>query len=251
MPTFPDGVITSYTDGPFGLMRSRAVGRPQPGVPEVVVVQGMAVASYLLPGVGALAGWTRAHLLELPGLAGSGDPPHELSVPEYGRAVAGWLTATRAEPVLLAGHSSGTQVAAEAAAGHPLVAGLMLASPTVDPAVRPFPRLALRFLQDGRIEPPGLTRTHLPEWRRAGPRRLAHLVRACLRHDIERALRRLTVSLLVLRGADDVLSTPVWARRLVATAPEGHYEEVPGAHGFPWLDPTSWSEPARKFSGDL
>jgi hypothetical protein len=30
-------------------MRSRAVGAPQPGVPEVVLVQGMAVADYLLP----------------------------------------------------------------------------------------------------------------------------------------------------------------------------------------------------------
>jgi pimeloyl-ACP methyl ester carboxylesterase len=251
VPAFPDEVVTSYTDGPLGLMRSRAVGRPRPGVPEVVVVQGMAVASYLLPGIGALAGWTRAHLLELPGLAGSGDPPHELSVAEYGQAVAHWLTATRGEPVLLGGHSSGTQVAAEAAAGHPLVAGLMLASPTVDPAVRPFPRLALRFLQDGRIEPPGLTRTHLPEWRRAGPRRLAHLVRAALQNDIEASLRRLTVSLLVLRGADDVLSTPGWARRLVATAPDGRYAELPGAHGFPWLDPGSWSAPARQFAGTL
>jgi pimeloyl-ACP methyl ester carboxylesterase len=217
----------------------------------MVVVPGTAVASYLLPGVGALAVWTRAHVLELPGLADSGEPPHELSMAEYGQAVAHWLTATRAEPVLLAGHSTGTQVAAEAAAGHPMVAGLMLAGPTIDPAVRPFPRLALRLLQDGRIEPPGLTRTHLPEWRRAGPRRLTHLVRAALHQDIERCLRRLTVSLLVLRGADDVLSTPGWARRLAATALDGRYAELPGAHGFPWLGPGSWSTPARRFAGTL
>jgi pimeloyl-ACP methyl ester carboxylesterase len=128
----------------------------------------------------------------------------------------------------------------------------MLASPTIDPAVRPFPRLALRFVQEGRVEPPGLTRTHVPEWRRAGPRRLAHLVRVFLRHDIEGALRRLAVPLLVLRGVDDVLSTPEWGRRLVATAPDdSHYVEVPGAHGFPWLDPHSWSEPARQLAGGL
>jgi pimeloyl-ACP methyl ester carboxylesterase len=127
----------------------------------------------------------------------------------------------------------------------------MLASPTIDPAVRPFRRLAVRFVQDGRIEPPGLTRTHVPEWRRAGPRRLVHLVRATLRHDIEGPLRRLTVSLLVLRGADDVLSTPDWARRLVATAPDGRYAELPGAHGFPWLDPGSWSAPLQEFVKDL
>jgi pimeloyl-ACP methyl ester carboxylesterase len=232
-------------------MRSRSFGELSDDVSEVVIVQGMAVADYLVPGVRALGEWTRAHLLELPGLAGSGEPPHELSVPEYGAAVADWLTATRARPVLLGGHSSGTQVAAEAAPGHPLVAGLMLASPTIDPSVRPFPRLALRFLQDGRVEPPGMTRTHVPEWRRAGPRRLAHLVRASLRHDIEAALRRLTVSLLVLRGAGDVLSTPEWGRRLVATAPDGRYVELPGAHGFPWSDPYAWSAPARDFAAGL
>jgi pimeloyl-ACP methyl ester carboxylesterase len=247
MPQFPDQLVTSYHDGPLGRMRSRSVGQPRENTPEVVVVQGMAVASYLLPGVGALGRWTRAHLLELPGLAGSGDPSHELSVPEYGRAVADWLTATRGRPVLLAGHSSGTQVAAEAAPGHPLVTGLMLASPTIDPAVRPFPRLALRFWQNGRLEPPGLTRLHVPEWRRAGPRRLAHLVRASLRHDIETCVRRLAVPLLVVRGVDDVLSTPQWARHLAAIVPDGRYAEVPGAHGFPWLDPGAWSAPTEQF----
>jgi hypothetical protein len=38
---------------------------------------------------------------------------------EYGQAVANWLTATRTRPVLLAGHSSGTQVAAEPEASYP------------------------------------------------------------------------------------------------------------------------------------
>jgi pimeloyl-ACP methyl ester carboxylesterase len=251
MPQFADRLITSYHDGPLGHMRSRSVGQPRRDTPEVVVVQGMAVATYLLPGMAAFGSWTRAHLLELPGLAGSGEPPHELSMAEYGQAVAHWLTATCTRPVLLAGHSSGTQVAAEAAPGHRLVAGLMLASPTIDPAVRPFPRLALRFLQNGRIEPPGLIGLHLPEWRRAGPRRLAHLVRASLRHDIEFSLRRLTVSLLVLRGTDDVLSTADWARRLVATAPDGRYLELPGAHGFPWLDPGAWSAPTEQFARTL
>jgi pimeloyl-ACP methyl ester carboxylesterase len=252
----PDRLITSYHDGPFGRMRSRSVGQARGNTPEVVVVQGMAVADYLLPGISALGEWTRAHLLELPGLAGSGEPPHELSMAEYGQAVADWLTATRTRPVLLAGHSSGTQVAAEAAPAHPLVAGLMLASPTMDPAMRPFPRLALRFVQNARIEPPGLAKLHVPEWRRAGPRRLVHLVRASLRHDIERPLRRLTVPLLVLRGADDILSTPVWARHLVDAATQheqrdGRYAELAGAHGFPWLDPGAWSAPTEQFARTL
>jgi pimeloyl-ACP methyl ester carboxylesterase len=42
-----------------------------------------------------------------------------LSVAEYGTAVSDRFTARGLGPVLLAGHSIGTQVAAEAAAGHP------------------------------------------------------------------------------------------------------------------------------------
>ena len=40
-------------------------------MPEVVLVQGMAVADYLMPAVAELGRWTRAHLVELPGLAAS------------------------------------------------------------------------------------------------------------------------------------------------------------------------------------
>ena len=248
MPEFPAEVVTSYHDGVLGRMRSRAVGEPRPGVPEIVLVQGMAVADYLLPGLAAWGEWTRAHLVELPGFGGSGEPPHELSVPEFGLAVAGWLTAHRLGPVILAGHSSGTQVAAEAAVGHPGVAGLVLASPTVDPIARGPIRLLVRWRRDSRHEPPGLAESHKPEWKRAGRRRLLHVVRAHLGHVLEDPLRRLTVPLLVLRGAEDRLSTADWARRLTAIAPGGRYVELPGAHTFPWLDPHAWSGPVRDFA---
>jgi pimeloyl-ACP methyl ester carboxylesterase len=117
-------------------MRSRSVGRPRPGVPELVMVQGLAVADYLLPGVASFGGWTRAHLLELPGFDGAPDGRRGLTVVEFGRAVADWLTARHLDRVVVAGHSSGTQVAAEAAVGRPEVAGVVLASPMIDPAAR-------------------------------------------------------------------------------------------------------------------
>ncbi|MFE9651820.1 alpha/beta fold hydrolase [Micromonospora sp. NPDC006431] len=251
MPEFPRDVTTSYHDGVLGRMRSRAVGVPRPEVPQVVLVQGMAVADYLLPGLAAFGRWTRAHLVELPGFGGSGEPPHELSVPEFGHAVADWLTTRQPDPVILAGHSSGTQVAAEAAVGHPGVAGLVLASPTVDPVARGLVRLLVRWQLDGRHEPPGLTESHWPEWRRAGLRRLVHLVRAHLRHVMEEPLARLTVPLLVLRGEQDRLSTRQWARHLANIVPSGQFVELPGAHTFPWLDPQAWSEPVRRFAEAL
>jgi pimeloyl-ACP methyl ester carboxylesterase len=163
----PDAVEW-HRDTSAGRMRSRFVGAPRDGVPEVVVVQGMAVADYLMPAVAELGRWTRAHLVELPGFAGSGQPTRELDVPGYAAAVVEWLDAAGLGPVLLAGHSSGTQLAARAAACDGRVVGVVLASPTVAPIARPLPRMLLRWWLDGRHEPPGLTASHLPEWRRAG-----------------------------------------------------------------------------------
>ncbi|MFD0854777.1 hypothetical protein ACFQ07_21235, partial [Actinomadura adrarensis] len=93
-PGAPDGFEVTYRDLPLGRMRARTLGRHVPGTPDVVLVQGMAVSDYLMPALACLGEWTRAHLVDLPGLAGSGDPPHELSVREYGQAVASWLDAT-------------------------------------------------------------------------------------------------------------------------------------------------------------
>lgn len=232
-------------------MRSRSVGQPRPGMPELVLVQGLAVADYLLPGLGAFAAWTRAHLLELPGSDGGADARGRLSVLEFGLAVADWLTTRHLGPVVLAGHSSGTQVAAEAAVGHPDVVGVVLASPMIDPAVRGPVRLAVGWLRDGRREPPGLVAVQRPEWRRAGLRRLVHLVRAHRNHVVEEPLSRLSVPLLVIRGCDDTLSTARWGRHLSALAPHGQYIEVSGAHTFPWRDPRAWSEPIRNFASRL
>jgi pimeloyl-ACP methyl ester carboxylesterase len=157
--------------------------------------------------------------------------------------VADWLDGAALGPVVLVGHSSGTQVAAHAVALRPAgVAALVLASPTVDPIARPLPRMLLRWRMDGRHEPPGLTESHVPEWRRAGLRGMLHLVRAHLRDRIEEAVTRVDVPVLVLRGEQDRLSTPEWAAGLAANRPNGAYREVPGAHTFVWADPAAWSE---------
>jgi hypothetical protein len=84
-PPMPDSV-ESHRDTSAGRIRSRAVGRRCDDMPEAVVVQGM--ADYLMPAVAELGRWTRAHLVELPGFAGSGEPTRSLDVPGYGAAVA-------------------------------------------------------------------------------------------------------------------------------------------------------------------
>ncbi len=177
-PRLPAEMLMRYHDVPEGRMRSRVIGQRRPGMPSIVVVQGMAVSDYLLPGLAAVGTWTEAHLVDVPGYAGSGDPTRDLDVRGYGEAVAHWLGEAGLDKVVLAGHSSGTQVAAYAATiAADSVAALALASPTIDPIARSLPRLLLRWRLDARSPSPGLERNHTPEWKRAGPRGLAHLVR--------------------------------------------------------------------------
>lgn len=241
-PTPPDEYLVRFTDTSYGRMRSRVMGELG-DAPPVVTVMGMAVSDYLLPAQAALD-WTQRHLVDLPGLAGSGDPPHRLSVPEYGAAMAEWLDAAGLPPVVLAGHSSGTQVAAHAAAARPdLVVATVLASPTVDPAYRSVPKALLRWRLDARYPMPGLTESHRPEWRRAGLGQLVHLLRAHLDDALEDVVSRLRGPLLVLLGEQDRICTRRWAESL-----GGHVVTVPGPHTFLWRDPHVWCEPIRSLA---
>lgn len=248
-PRQPADVEECYRVVGLGRMRSRTVGDPRPGAPEVVLLQGMAVSDYLLPGLRAFGAWTRAHLVDLPGLAGSGEPPRELDVAEYGQAVVSWLERLGSSPVVLVGHSSSTQVVAHAAALRPsAVAALVLASPTFDPAVRTWPRALLHWQLNGRREAPGLGASHRPEWRRAGLRRLVHLMRVHLSDHLEETVRHVPMPVLIVRGEQDRLLSRTWARNLSALAPDGRFEEVPGAHTFPWAHPSAWSAPVRRLA---
>jgi pimeloyl-ACP methyl ester carboxylesterase len=250
MNSSTSGVVTRYHDGALGRVRSRSLGMVRTGVPELVLIHGMTACDYLLPSLAAMATWTRAHLIDLPGCGGSGEPPHELSVAEFADAVTDWLDEQRLGRVILAGHSSGTQVAAVAALRRTGdVAGVVLASPVFDPAYRGLARVLWRWLVDLTREPAGLERVNRPERKRAGLRRLAHVLRVHRHYRLPDAVAALRVPVLVVRGRDDALSTPRWVERLAACAVNGDWVEVAGPHTFCWRDPDAWSSPVQAFAG--
>ncbi|MFG1922363.1 alpha/beta fold hydrolase [Cryptosporangium sp. NPDC048952] len=205
-------------------------------------MQGLSVADYLLEGLRGIAGWTRVHLLELP-------PTGGVDVTRFGRAVGEWLDAQDLGPVVLGGHSSGTQVAAAAAVGRRDVVLSLLVGPIVDPATRSFLRLGLSWLRDGRQERGGLIRSQAPEWADAGPWRIVRLIRSHLAFRLEEPVGALDVPVLVLRGSEDRLARADWCRRLASLTPGGRYVELPGAHSFFWDDPETWSEVVRHTCG--
>jgi pimeloyl-ACP methyl ester carboxylesterase len=246
-PKLPCEMLLRYTDVPEGRIRTRVLGELRDDVPPVVVLQGMTVSDYLLPACAALAAWTEVHLLDLPGYAGSGEATRWLDVRGYGETVAHWLQQTGLDRPVVVGHSSGTQVAAWTGVLCPeRVRAVGLASPTIDPTVRSLPRLLFHWRLDARAPSPGLEQSHAPEWKRAGPRGIAHLIRVHLRDRLEDQVSRLPMPVLALRARDDRLSTDTWMNELAGVAPEGQWVTMPGAHAFVWLYPDAWSAPLRR-----
>lgn len=240
-------MLLRYTDVPEGRIRTRVLGEPRNDMPPVVVIQGMTVSDYLLPACAELGVWTEAHLLDLPGYAGSGNATRRLDVRGYGEAVVHWLHASTLERAVVVGHSSGTQVAAWAGVLDPgTVAAVGLASPTLDPIVRSLPKLLYHWRMDAREPSPGLEANHLPEWRRAGFRGIAHLVRVHLRDRLEDQVCRLQMPALALRAERDHLSTDRWLEQLAGMGAHTEWARVPGAHPFVWTHPGAWSEPLRR-----
>ncbi|MER7080178.1 Pimeloyl-ACP methyl ester carboxylesterase [Saccharopolyspora kobensis] len=236
-----------YTETTAGRMRSRVFGCERAGAPPVIALMGMGVSDYLMPAMRALSTWTQAHLVDLPGLGGSGPARRWLDVPGYAAAVAEWVDRAQLPPAVLIGNSSSTQVAAHAAAMRPEhLQLLVLAGPTVDPAYRSTPRVLLHWRMDSRHPMPGLQQQHTPDWARAGFRQLWHLLQVHLRDRIEDTVHRVRCPVLVLRGDEDGLSTEAWARGLAAEAADGRFAVMPGPHSFVWSAPSAWSEPIRE-----
>lgn len=116
-------------------------------------------------------------------------------------------------------------------------AALVLANPAIDPKARSWIRLLAYWRLDGRYPTPGLTASHKPEWRRAGWRRLINAVQAHFHDHLDDTVPRLSMPVPVLRGRDDRLLSPQWARHLASLAPHGRLEILPGPHTFPWSLP--------------
>ncbi|SDL64807.1 alpha/beta fold hydrolase [Microbacterium azadirachtae] len=166
--------------------------------------------------------------VDLPGFGAAPEPELPLTMPEHADLIAAHLAATGTPPVIVIGHSMGSQVAAELAVRHPdRVRAVVLAAPTVDAGARRVARQALRFLHDTASIDPRVVIRGVREYLRAGPH-IVRKIRATVAHRPEEVYPRIAVPTLVLRGERDPVSPRAWTQAVAEAIPRGEFAEIPG-----------------------
>ena len=226
-------------------MRSLVTGTPRSTAPGLVLVPGLGAVGYLAPLARACAGWTRVHLLDLPGFGHRTTARLPVDLDSTARALTDWLAEVPAAPVLLLGHSTGAQAALRAALRDPQqVARLVLAGTTFPPDARRPGRLVGRVARTLPHEQLGELPAVLPYYRR-GLRGLPALLSSSLADAPDASVGALAPPLLVLGGELDRLSPARWSAALAGRAPDGRMQVLPGAHNFPFTAPELTSSVLR------
>lgn len=172
----------------------------------------------------------RVIALDLPGFGEAPEPTRNLTMERHADLVAAYLRHVGADPVVVIGHSMGSQIGAELAARHPeLVEGVILAGPTVNKAARNIAAQASYLLSDLVGERPLVIWRGAREYLRGGPH-LIRKMRATIVHQPEKAFARIDCPVLVLRGEDDPLAPMSWCQEIIDEIPGAQLEVIPD-HG--------------------
>lgn len=178
-----------------------------------------------------LAAAGRVLAVDLPGFGDSPEPGSEHSLEETAGFVADFIRAEVTGPVVLVGHSMGTQIAAELAYRYPeLVSVLVLIAPTVNRHERTATKQAARMVQDLTGEGPKVLAMGVLEYVKTNPVWFMSKLRFMLGHRIEVICPEIRMPTLVLRGETDRVCPRDWVREVAELIPESEMEEIPG-HG--------------------
>jgi pimeloyl-ACP methyl ester carboxylesterase len=212
-PADADGFVSAGHR--VGGIRLHVRQRVTPGTTTpCVLLHGLAVSHrYLMPTALRL-GARSVHIPDLAGFGLSGKPSTVLDVGDHADMIAGLVDALGTAPVALLGHSFGSQVAVEVALRRPdLVAALILAGPTTDPAAAsPLGQIG-RLLRSLPYEDLRQAPILAADIRDAGPRRILRTLRYAANDHIEAKLPALRVPTLLIRGGRDRIAPQGWLDR--------------------------------------
>lgn len=249
-------------------MRSLTAGRVGE-LPEIVLLPGLGAPGYLAPWARLSSTWTRATVLDLPGWRGGRARSCPPTLRGVATATARWLEVSDRRGVVLLGHSTGAQSVLRTALLVPeRVAGVVLAGPTFDPAVRTLRTVVPTAVRTFSHEVPDEVPVAAPSYLSSGGFPLLRFLLSGLRDRPEDLVPLLRAPVLVVTGELDGLAPPAWARYLAGLA-GAPCVVLPGAHNacFPFAEEadaalreavTGWAEghsvglapPVRGKSGD-
>jgi pimeloyl-ACP methyl ester carboxylesterase len=218
-----------YVDGlAFGVIASRgAADRP-----ALVLVHGIGVSHrYLSRLHDVLAEQRTVFSIDLPGFGGLPKPVHDVDVATMAAALATVIETLQTGPVVLVGHSMGSQWVVELTAERPdLVAHVVAMGPVADARHRSMLAQTIALARDTLGEPPDINAIVFSDYLRCGVPWYLTQLRHMLTYPIEDRVPALIRPLLVIRGSRDPIAGLEWCRMLRERAAAASLVVIPGQH---------------------
>lgn len=210
-----DGAVEQFTHAGATLVaESRG---PASATRTFVLVHGIGMGRTVFADlVGRLQRDARVVAIDQPGYGEAPEPARTLTMERTADLVAAYLRHLGRGPVVLIGHSMGSQVVTEVAVRHPdAVSHLVLVAPTVDRLHRNAGTQLRRLALDLLDESPKVLLLGAREYLRAGPH-LRRKMHAMLVHRPEDVFPRITAPTLVVRGEKDRVAPRAWCDEVVS-----------------------------------
>jgi pimeloyl-ACP methyl ester carboxylesterase len=199
--------------------------------PAIVLVHGIGVSHrYLSRLHDVLAQDREVYSIDLPGFAGLPKPDSDVDVPSMADALGRLIESLNAGPVVLVGHSMGTQWVVEASLQRPaMVTDVVIMGPVADASHRSMLAQSVALAADTLGETPSINAIVLTDYLRCGIPWYLTQLRHMLEYRLEDRVPELAVPLLVVRGSRDPIAGLGWCRRLRDAARIGHLVQIPGS----------------------
>jgi pimeloyl-ACP methyl ester carboxylesterase len=228
----PPRTVRRYEQGPLAFEVFATPAQRDTGRAPVVLVHGIGMSHrYFARLHDALSEDSAVYSIDLPGFARLPKPGFDVNVVAMARGLAEAIEALDVGPVILVGHSMGSQWVVEVAAERPdLVSHVVAMGPVTDDEHRSALAQALALGRDSLGEPPLVNAIVFTDYLRCGiPWYLAQ-VRHMVAYPIEDRVARLEVPLLIIRGEHDPIAGLQWCRRLRDRAPSAALVTIPGRY---------------------
>lgn len=179
----------------------------------------------------------RVSIALLPSLGRRSQRGMDLRVERQAERLLRKLIVQGAEAVVLVAHSASCPVVVEAAVRSQIVVGLVLIGPVTDPRAVTWTRMLGQWLRTASHERPREVPVLMPQYWHSGAATMVRGMDVMRWYRTDRALARLDIPVVVIRGARDRIGSEAWSASL-STIARGRFQKVGGAaHMVPLTHP--------------